>query len=453
MNSEQLTTGARTVAHLGDYLEELKQAALELKSRTPATVRGYFTPTEDEEARHLLVSYSQSRAALLELVSSFHQDTELDDPLRPPAFVVAFAAALLLIDAARFLRETFGESAVVRHKLNEAEPRFGIPAGTYDAVQRSLTSPLYAWHIYHATRYFAENERQLREVGHDPALRPSLDVIDRLGHRADVAAGRYAKARLRARVRDVGHGVGRDFFGRALYGLIKMASSTVSNFTTRPGHRPNVPAAVRLELDDMLQPGDVIVTRKEYAVTNYFLPGYWPHVALYLGDAEGLVRRAIHEHVDVRPRWERLLAGPGEEARRVLEALKDGVRIRSVDSPFSSDAVAIVRPRLHHDDIAQALARGLSHEGKPYDFDFDFTRSDRLVCTEVVYRSYEGVGATRFELTRRAGRLTLAAEDLLAMALERNAFEPLGVYAPGIADRLLTGGEADDALRATNGPG
>jgi hypothetical protein len=36
------------------------------------------------------------------------------------------------------------------------------------------------------------------------------------------------------------------------------------------------------------------------------------------------------------------------------------------------------------------------------------------------------------------------------MALERNVFEPLGIYAPSVAARLLTGGEVDEALRATN---
>jgi hypothetical protein len=91
----------------------------------------------------------------------------------------------------------------------------------------------------------------------------------------------------------------------------------------------------------------------------------------------------------------------------------------------------------------------LFHEGKPYDFDFDFTRSDRLVCTEVVYRSYEGVGGLRFELTRRAGRLTLAAEDLLNMALERNGFELLAIYAPGRCTRLCTESEAEQVLRST----
>lgn len=127
-------------------------------------------------------------------------------------------------------------------------------------------------------------------------------------------------------------------------------------------------------------------------------------------------------------------------------ALKDGVWIRSLRSPFGSDSIAVLRPRLSAGEIAKAIARGMFHEGKSYDFDFDFTRSDRLVCTEVVYRSYEGIGGIRFELNRRAGRLTLAAEDLLRMALARTVFEPRAVYAPAFAPRLAFGSEAAEVL-------
>jgi len=67
----------------------------------------------------------------------------------------------------------------------------------------------------------------------------------------------------------------------------------------------------------------------------------------------------------------------------------------------------------------------------------------------VVYRSYEGIGDVQFELTRRAGRWTLSAEDLLAMALERRHFEPVAVYAPQHASDVSTGPAADTALWAT----
>ncbi len=450
MTPEQITAGAQTIAHLDVYFEELRLRAVELRRQIAARERGYFTPSEDEQCRQVLISYWQSRCALFELVNTYRHDAQLSDELRPAAFLVAYAGAVLLVHAARFLRETFGDSPIVIAKLNEPEPHFGIPPCLYQSVQHSLTSPKHAWHLYHAFQYYHGHEPQLRDLAQEPRLSPCLAVIERLEHRLHIDQAQYAAARLRHRIEQARRGLRQDLLGRAIYGLVKLAGSTTSHIYTRPGHKPDLPPAVRQQLAALLQPGDVFVTRKEHAMTNYFLPGFWPHAALYLGSPEMLAEMGINEHEHVRPRWARLLAGDTHETRRVLEAMKDGVQIRSLDSPLSSDAVLVLRPRLTASEIAQSLARGLFHEGKPYDFDFDFSRSDRLVCTEVVYRSYEGAAGMRFDLVRRAGRLTLAAEDLIHMALNGQGFQPLAVYVPGQTSALCLGDEAARVVRATS---
>ena len=60
--------GARTVLAVADQFDRLKRSASILAEAAASSERGYFTPSEDEEVRHLLVSYWQSRNALLELV-------------------------------------------------------------------------------------------------------------------------------------------------------------------------------------------------------------------------------------------------------------------------------------------------------------------------------------------------------------------------------------------------
>ena len=129
--------------------------------------------------------------------------------------------------------------------------------------------------------------------------------------------------------------------------------------------------------------------------------------------------------------------------------MKDGVWIRSLTSPFRSNSIAVLRPRISTAHVAEALARGLFHEGKPYDFNFDFTHSERLVCTEVVYRAYEGIGDLSFKLAKRAGRMTLAAEDLVQMALDRNGLEPVAAFAPTHDSGIAVGGNAGELLAQT----
>lgn len=450
MYPEQITSGARTVTWIALHFSEMQDRARRLKAGWEASHRGYFTPSEDDDARHLLVSYWQSRNALIELVYWFLEDTRVPTEARPASFLVAFTGALVLVDAARFLRENFHDRPIVRDKLNEPEPHFGIPEGTYDTIQRSLTSPVHVWHLYHAVKYFDEHETEFRDLAHDEQLAPLIGIVDQLQDRIQVGVREYALARVRVNARRAWNAVNRDLLSRALYGLQKAVSRLVSEIYTAPSHHPQLPKAVALELREILKPGDVLITRKEHALTNYFLPGYWPHAALYLGGGEQLIELGIAERANFKPRWLRLLECDRNEPRRVLEAMKDGVWVRSLKSPFDSDAVAVIRPRLPVADITEALDRGMFHEGKPYDFDFDFTRSDRLVCTEVVYRSFEGVGGVKFQLKRRTGRLTLAAEDLLQMSLDRAWFEPLAAFCPQHTGRLLTGDDAEQLIRRTH---
>lgn len=458
MPAETLLNGARTVTGVAAHFERLKLAALALLDARASSDRGYFTPSEDEEVRHLLVSYWQSRNALIELVVALHERAARHDDRealsesqqrdRAAAFLVAWAGALVLVDAARFLRANCGDRPVVLQKLNEPEPHFGIPAGTYDRIQASLTSPVHAWHLYHAREFWNQNRDFLIEVSCGSELEPLIELVERHQALREVDLQRYAAARMRVRARQAGT-AGRDLIGRALYGLQKAVSRLISDRYTLRGHSPHLPADIARRLEQLIRPGDVFINRKDHALTNYFLPGYWPHAAFYLGRTDELDRMGLAIHENARPRWRRLLECDAANAGRVVEAMKDGVWIRSLASPFAADAIAVIRPRLTEPDVTAAIARALFHDGKPYDFDFDFTRSDRLVCTEVVYRSLEGLADVRFSLTRRAGRMTLAAEDLLHMALDRRHFEVVAAYAPTFRPDIAEQSDAADLLQAT----
>ena len=444
MIGEVTVAGTRTVLTVAEQFERLKQSAGILAEAASSSDRGYFTPSEDEEVRHLLVSYWQSRNALLELVLEMKDAQHIDGN-----FLVGFAGALVLVDAGRFLRDEFDDRPVVRGKLNEPAPHFGIPEGLYDTVQSSLTNPAHTWHLYHATKYFDENRESLEGLVAGTVMETLPQLIERLQVATDISLANYAMLRARVRARRVVDVIKDDLLSRALYGLQKSVSSAIANRYVVRGHQPGLPDEIERQLRDLLRPGDVLIVRKEHALTNYFLPGYWPHAALYLGTRDELIAAGFGDREHVRPHWKHLLECDDDEPSRVHEAMKDGVLVRSLSSPFASDAITVLRPRLELDEVFDALARGMFHTGKSYDFDFDFSRADRLVCTEVVYRSYEGVGDIRFDLTRRAGRMTLSAEDLIGMAISGTHFDAVATYAPPEYGELKTGSEATEVLKAT----
>jgi len=409
---------AQTVVELAEHMVRLQDAATAFQQSTTARQRGYFSPSEDDQVVQLWVSYHMARNALLETISGYQQTTTTNIALAD--FAVAYAAAVVLVDAGRFLRELFAGEPVIRRKLNELYELYGITAGSFDAIQMSLSDPGHAVQLYQANQFFEQHATALRQsAASDDTLAAVLAIIDRLSQRLNISVTDYAKARVHERARDLYEKLVDRGTRQAVYAIQSWVSRWVGQLSTQPTHQPALPENIKTELLALLQPGDVLVTRKEHSLTNYFLPGYWPHAALYLGGS------------------------------RVVEALADGVHERSVESPFAVDAITAIRPQLEAEQIETALERARRHVGKPYDFDFDFTRADRMVCTEVVYRSYAGIGTMQFQLTRRTGRETLSAEDLLNLARRQDLFQTVAVFCPLHSQELLSSKQAEAVLQAT----
>jgi len=355
----EIQAAARAVEHISTTFDELRARTARMRGRSGARHRGYFTPAEDEELRRLVITYWQARCALMEVLATMRAPEESPDDLSPARFLVACAAALVLIDAARDLRELAAGSRAIRQKLNEAEPAWGIPAGVYDTVQLSLTDPENALDLYSVLERLRSSEAELAAHARCHEIESMYEIIQRLRPRIEVSVLSYASARAVERVRQGYHAIGRDGLQPLLYDVWKFGSRLVGGMSVAPEHVPSLPAEVRRELSSTLQPGDVLITRKEHQLTNYFLPGYWPHAALFLGRPGELEEAGLHQMESAAARWQRLLDLDGHEHGRVVEALADGVRLRRVDSTFGCDALVVLRPQLDREHIMQALSRAL----------------------------------------------------------------------------------------------
>jgi hypothetical protein len=432
MTTDMLDRAARSLQSLAPAMIAIEADGDHLAARDRAIERGWFNPDEDEAVRTWFAMYLTARGGLLEIIDdlrpiAFADPDEVDERSQLGAFVIGYAAACLLVRGGRHLLNGFATDSLVQRKLNEAEPRFRIRRKQYTSIYRSLTSPRHALQIAYARGFAAARRDDIDGLADDPVLGA---VVRRLRASEDalgVEAVDYAKARLRYRW----HWARRNrasAMQQCLFGLFLAFGHVIAEM--RPWwHRDRVRPVIQRRLEDLLEPGDVIITRHDRALSNLLLPGYWPHAALHLGvDASST------------PRW--------TDPARVLEARKDGVLFRPLDDTFAVDCVTVIRPRLTMPLIGEAIDRAVEHEGKLYDFEFDFFRSDRLVCTEVVYRAYDGVGDLALPLTRRAGRPTLSAEDLITLALDGKAFTPVAVFGtPRCRRRLVTGPRVERVLR------
>jgi hypothetical protein len=100
---------------------------------------------------------------------------------------------------------------------------------------------------------------------------------------------------------------------------------------------------------------------------------------------------------------------------RIIEAISEGVSLTTLEHSADCDSIAVLRPRLSKPEKAQAIVRAFHYTGRPYDFNFDFATDAELVCTELVYKSYEpanGFTGLKFPLTEMLGRKLLPANEM-----------------------------------------
>ena len=423
---DTVRAGVRAIASLGPAVVGIEAAEMELADARRAAVRGHFTPDEDANVQAWFARYLTARAGLLETIDDLRPITEADINADPEtqlrAFVVAYTAACLLVRAGRFLVSSFADHTLIQRKLNEGEPRFRIPRKQYTAIRKSLTDPVNGLRLRHAQHFADEHRADIESLGGHPDFAIVLESLREAESSLRVGVREVVKARIDYR----SHSVRRRHASavqQAIFAIAEVFGRVIAEARLQ-WRTKRITEPTRRQIEALLEPGDVIITRHDDAMSNLFLPGYWPHAALYVGE-------------------------PGQ--RQVLEARKDGVLFRTLDDTLAVDATVVIRPNLTARQIARALAQAITHEGKLYDFDFDFFRADRLVCTEVVYRAYDGVGDLHFELTRRTGRLTLSAEDLVKMAVENRGFRPVAVFgATGCPDTVVTGPDVAGFL-ATGG--
>jgi histone H3/H4 len=401
-------------------------------------MRGEFRPDEDEQIGFWLGRYLSVRSSLWEVI---HEAlVELGDPAAATetgelrTFVIGYCAICVLVRIDRIFLFDVAHHSVIQRKLNEPFPEYRIPKKQYTKIFEAFINEGDALNALRAIELAKQKRKQLLELRGDEEVGFLVEHLDELEKALIPSKRRYFKDAW-AFVSHKWRRLGVVSMQKLLAAVLEGLGRTASEFAERDNKK--VTAEVRASIGGFLECGDVLVTRHEKALTNLFIPGYWPHAALYIGTPAQ--RRSIGARH--QPENERL----GVDSICALEALKDGAQLRPLSETLAVDAFVVLRPRLQPDSIARAVERAVAHEGKMYNFDFDFFSSDRLVCTEVVYRAYDGLEDLRFPLQERAGRKTLSAEDLLDFALDDGAFEPVAIFGvEGCEDHV----EYDERARA-----
>jgi hypothetical protein len=383
-----------------------------------ASERGYFTPDEDDTTRQMLLSYRNYRLAVYSAVWRYvHYPREKDRLTQLRGFALGYAAALTLFSKSLMLIQRLDANVLVRAKLNEPDERFGLPGGFWDEVVETYCSLRFLALFAIGDKFWRKNRKEFRRLGIEG---DSLyaDCIERIRTlRGECWKQFWPTVRQRMRY-ESRHKVKLLFAPvRATgWGAQTLVGHAMARMRTTLDYRPAVNTKALDYLTRIIKPGDLLFTRTEHKVTTALLPGFFAHVAIYLGSAGDLKRLGLHREPAVQRAWAKL-----EKPSRfgyVLEAKHAGVIVAPLEECLSCDHVLALRPSRLPGGAKYLISSAFEHLGKGYDFDFDFGRTSHVVCTELVYRPMHNQGPYAFTLVKRMGRYTLSVDDIVRQYLQ-----------------------------------
>ena len=392
-----------------DRLEVMYEQAYQMMS--PGQ-RGFFTPEEDNEIRAMLLAYRNYRLACWDVIwryKDYYRSGAEAAELR--SFIVGYAAALRLFQKSLRLVEIAEFDPMLRRKLNEPDRKFGLEGGFFEDVLISYSSVYNYLRMVAAGIYWRRHRRRVRELGldDDPLVGWLVATITR---ERRVLQGKFWQILGKRLRRD--WGAAWRLFVKPVRLLRHQSLAGIATILTNiesGTYRHGIGTRALAEVSGMLRPGDVLLIRTEDSITAALLPGFWTHAAIYTGSLQDMERLGMLQHPQVS-RLQRIFARLGPHAL-VIEAVPRGCRVHTLEYALRADHLMVLRPNLDDAAIADALIEAFNHVGKPYDFEFDFNVTTRIVCSELVYRSMHGRGPISFRLTRRMGRFTLSPDDIV----------------------------------------
>ena len=364
--------------------------------------------------------------ALASIESYYTESYRVRKAQRDAAFLVGDAAFLARYRSALEFITRAERDPGLDKILNDAVPEIGLPAGSYARLKfRNLNVAIAS--------QFAAREAVRK------TLSPTAAAVLQEGIAADAASllgrgpGPRRTAHRRQRTEGAAHRRGVSLVPRSgRGGGMDGRHQSLSHRTCRWSLLRTSSASARA-----CAPGDILLERREWFLSNIGLPGFWPHAALYIGTA------AERQAFFADPEVQRLGQKPGGANRRLrgavaapypsaweqsgrpqetgircgcIEAMSEGVSFTTLEHSAACDSLAVLRPRLPKPALARAVLRAFHFAGRPYDFNFDFATDSELVCTELVCKAYEPSGALpglTFPLTEMLGRKVTPANEMV----------------------------------------
>ena len=389
---EQLNRDTMRLKKLAEGMDVLRTEADALHQRVVARQKQGggedYLPNESREVRHLFIRYIGYRKDLLHLSRVYIGFKKVqDETLRDRCFLAGYCAAVVALEAGRTFVAKYRDNDEARDKLNEGEPGW-LESGQFEVVYHSVTDRYHMDLFETYGRLFRANAARWKLNG---VTGMDFEWFSDRIRRGQQTLQTIELNPVRAWLSRVGRRLQEDV-NVPFYGAQKMMATFMGD-TRIVQREPFISEDLvqRTLAVNKLQPGDIILERRNWYLSNAFLPGFWPHCALYVGTPRDLKELGIdYGELDAEAREAHQRPEQGNP-RVIIEAISEGVVFTSAEHSMHADYVAVLRLRLSSEQKAEVIRNAFRYHGRPYDFGFDFADESKLVCSELLYYSFGGL--------------------------------------------------------------
>ena len=352
----------------------------------------------------------------------------LSPDVRLKGVMLDLAAMLMLYDSYSTTVALLNEDRRIRHFLDANDIGYGIQVDQLHALDAAMASRANLHRTRDLIQFFEANRGRAEALSADDSgLEYLALLIEQSPSFRSLRKGSGPGAMDRsveATTRRIGDDL-RQLSRAASGGLSQVFGNSVGVVETRAG-KLRQDSSAESRIGAALRPGDILIEKTPFRLTDKLIPGYFGHAAIWVGSEAELTAIGLWDDARVARYHDELRAG-----RSVLEALRNGVQLNTLRHFLNVDDLLVLRDsKLEGERLKEHLTRAFRQIGKRYDFNYDVTTGDRIACSELVYLVFTDIPWTT---DRQLGRYTLSPDRVAENALNQGGLEIVLLYLSGKA--------------------
>lgn len=368
------------------------------------------------ELRDQLYGVTNRYECALDATEKDLKKEHIPEVIRTKAVMLSVAAALTLYDNYLMGALLFENDKRLRRIINDPDKGFGISSNELLEITMAANSISNQKRIQDGIKFF-ENKKDLFVNLHDDDYyylklliysSPSYNYLKGMNTKDMLAKkfqmfGRITRDVI-SEMRDDGFDGVSKFFGNSV-GLVESRKGKLYHNDT-----------IKKRLQNILQPLDIILEKTPFRLTDKLIPGHFGHVAIWVGNEKELKEKHLWDNEVIIPYHDLIkpkgLNEDSKDGYQIVEALREGVKLSSLDEFMNIDDIAVLRPvftKNQTEEEKESLLLAFRQIGKEYDFNFDVNTTDKIVCSELAYVCFPQID---WQTEKMAGRFTISPDNV-----------------------------------------